>query len=53
MIAILDAFAIVNVQKAKVMFVEALKEVKPLILYDNEAVELVDSFKQLKIEVGS
>ena len=43
----------VNVQKTKVMLVKTLNKEKPCIVYNNEPLEVVDSFKYLGLEVPS
>ena len=44
---------VVNVSKTKVMLVKALNKEKPCIVYKNEPLEVVDSFKYLGLEVPS
>lgn len=44
---------IVNESKTKVMLVKTLNDEKPCIIYNNEQLETVDSFKYLGLEVPS
>ena len=43
----------VNSSRTKIMFVKSQKEDKPYIMYNNEPLETVESFKYLGLEVPS
>ena len=43
----------INISKTKIMFVKRQKRYKPCIIYNNESLECVESFKYLGLEVPS